>query len=411
MVSEDSLYRFLRRIYGNRDVLHEEDEKISVVMELIRHGMDLNAVRKRLDLDKNHAGILYEIAHARISIREKFTQWKRLWMDQYLARYSTPEIICRYRSERIRDHDIVDMGSGGGIQSIFFSMTNRDVTGIELNPARHLMSELNIAVYQGGRVSFVKGDAMKYTAGIKLNSDTVIFSDPARPPGSPERTLDTLIPSPEKIYRMLSDRTDNFVFDLPPQIRWERITIQGEKEYASIDGQLNRLTLYSGSLQKSEVSAVLLPQNIRVGGEPQEIAIQADSDILDHILVPDPAVTRAKLIHAAIHGIDATAISYDGRRCLITSRAVPSEFPGEAYRTEFVTDEAGLGQAVRDSDAAKVIPRYRIPDSLYYGVRKKLSSGLTGSRDIYLFLAGNRYIGCTKLVRLKCNTKKRILPH
>ncbi len=397
MVKEDTLYRFLSRIRGNRDAIRETDLQISEVMDLIRGGMDLATVRKRLKLDSGSAGILFEIASARISLRNKFTLWDRLWMDHYLARYSTPEEICRYRSGRIRGYDVVDIGSGGGIQTVFFSKSNNSAIGIELNPARHIMSEINSTIYHGDNVSFVRGDALEYIGEMKINSETVIFSDPARPPGSPERTLEELHPSPLKIYDMLRGRTENLVFDLPPQMRWEKISIAGEKEYASIGGQLNRLTLYSSSLRQCEVSAVVLPQNIRVEGEPGEVPVQPDTEILDYILVVDPAVARARLVHVVMGGMDGAAISDDGRRYIITSSDAPKEFPGEIYRTEFLTDANGLRDAIAGSDAARVIPRYRIEESAYYKHRDNLGSGLKGSRDIYLFAIGKRYVGCTRL--------------
>ncbi len=391
------MYRFLFRIRGNREALREADSQISEVMASIRRGLDLNAVRKRLNLDRAYAEVLFQIASARISLRGKFTFWERIWMDQYLARYSTPEVVCRYRSGRIRGYDVVDIGSGSGIQTVFFSTTNNSATGVELDPARHLMAEINSTIYQGGKLSFVRADALQYIREMRINNDTVIFSDPARPPGSPERTLDELHPSPIKIHSLLNGSTENTVFDLPPQMRWEKITIPGEKEYASIAGQLNRLTLYSGSLGRHETSAVILPQNIRVEGDPGDFPVQQDQEILDHILVVDPAVARAKLVHVAMRGIDGTAIADDGRRYIITSNAAPKLFPGETYKTEFVTDSGGLREAIAGSDAARVIPRYRIDGSEYYRQRGILTAGLRGSRDIYLFKLGQRYIGCTRL--------------
>lgn len=94
---------------------------------------------------------------------------------------------------------------------------------------------------------------------IMLNSFLEMLSDPARPVSEKQRSLEKLEPSITEILRLYSGITKEFAFHAPPQMPPSRINLDCECEYMSLNGQLNRLTLYFGSLKRCHRSAVVLP--------------------------------------------------------------------------------------------------------------------------------------------------------
>ena len=66
--------------------------------------------------------IVFDLAISRIRAESKFSNYEKIWLDSYSSRYSTPEIVASYRSERLKGNQIVDIGSGAGMQSIFMMM-------------------------------------------------------------------------------------------------------------------------------------------------------------------------------------------------------------------------------------------------------------------------------------------------
>ena len=130
---------FLTRILNDENYAIKINNEINNIVNLIGNGYDKNTLSKRYS--KNFE-FLYEFAKSRIKIKNKFSGYKFLFMDYYSSMYSTPEIIGKYRSEKLKDNDIVDIGAGSGMQSIMLSL-NSDVTGIEKDRSRYLMSNIN----------------------------------------------------------------------------------------------------------------------------------------------------------------------------------------------------------------------------------------------------------------------------
>ncbi len=383
--------RFMDRVIKDTKFKDLTNERIDRSIELIRNGLGLNEVQKTLSLGKKEAAIIFELAHSRINLKEKFKGWEKLWMDQYLSRYSTPEIVCRYRAERIHGFNIVEAGTGAGMQGIFLSLTNESTVSVEVQADRYRMARLNSQEYRTGKIKFLKGDIYDLSKDFEIDEHTLIFSDPARPPNELRRTMDSLIPSPLSLVKVFGDRTHNFVFDLPPQMEWNQISIDGEKEYLSIDGNLNRLTLYCGSLKEAESSAVILPQNIRISGTPKETTFPDAARLDEFILIPDISIVYAKLLWILEEKYEIRPAWKDNRRRFYTSHGKIENFPGEQYEIVSASRIGDLPGNLREAGAGKVIIRFSLPESQYYAVKKELESNLIGKENLYIFRKDDVY--------------------
>lgn len=394
--SEKKFAKELELLLKDDERLDEANSLIDQIVNELRNGFGDKKIRQTYSGGVIGVEGALEVAKSRLKVSEKFTRWNRLWLDSYSASYSTPEIIARYRSGRLSSTEIVDVGCGAGLQSIFFSEFN-SVTSIEVSRVRSLMTRLNGLTYGFVPKKVVNADYAAVIDKVPVNDETVVFSDPLRPRTEEERTLNTLIPSPVVVHGMLARKTDRFVFDLPPQMKWENISLPGEKEYISIGSRMNRLTLYTGSLSNGQSSAVMMPEMIRITGEPSEPDFSHSDKAGSMLFVPDISLKYSRLLGVLKELGDFREISIDQRRTVLTSDSPPNGFfPGEVFNVEGSTGSELLSRELKKAGAGKVIPRFSIDPDRYYDMKRTFESGLTGSEDIYLFRRGEEFVLCRK---------------
>jgi len=204
---------------------------------------------------------------------------------------STPEVVARYIARRLKTDIIADLGCGIGGQVIFFAKECRKVYAVERDPLKLEYARENCRLYGVNNVEFIPGDALSPEIRAEVSDADIIFSDPARPLSEKERTLDNLEPPITEIIKIYSDVTPDLAFHAPPQMPPERLVLDCEREYLSLNGQLNRLTLYFGSLKSCDRSAVVLPEgdNLCFSGAPKI----RNSSLCDYVYEPEPSVIKA----------------------------------------------------------------------------------------------------------------------
>ncbi|MGC8608936.1 MAG: SAM-dependent methyltransferase [Thermoplasmata archaeon] len=324
---------------------------------------------------------IYTIAKARISVRKKYTRWNQLYLDAFSASYSTPEIIGRYRAERI-DRNVIDLGSGAGMQAIMFGLKNKSY-GIEINRSRYLMSQLNSLVYSSD-VTFMNVDVFDF----KEEYDGIIFSDPLRIRNG--KTI-SLNPQPEAMMKKFPYRS--CAFDLPPKMDINEVKIKGESEYISVNGYLSRLTLYTGELQHSESSAHIFPADIHFEGIRHDTEFMP-GDPEHYIYVPDEALVYAGLLQDYSH---MTLLEKDKRRIVLSSNEEIRDFPGTVYNVIDVCSSADLVEKTKSKNARNIFLRYAVDPDAYYRITSEMKNPL-GSGSLYIFRSGQRYY-VTEMIR------------
>ena len=369
------------------------DRRIEGIVDLIDRGHDGKSILK--DAGKRvgrEITFLIEIARSRVQTRGKFSRSNRLWLDNYTARYSTPESVARYRAQRISGETILDIGSGGGMQAIFFSESNT-VKGLEKDRIRYLESQINAEVYGAKNLEFINSEWPSLKNNNSNLQDALIFSDPLRESGSKERELKDLIPSPADIIRNYSGITGKFAFDIPPQIRREKLGIDAETEYISVNGSLNRLTLYCGPLKNAESSAVILPAGIKISGRYEPPDFQHAEKVLEFIELPDPSLIYAGLVNQVKKLGDFSFLGGDKRRIVLTSSVHPEEpFPGKIYRNLAVCQLDEIQEKLVEIGAGKIYPRFEIQPEEYYAMKNRFEAATSGEREIFIFRVGPGYV-------------------
>ena len=369
------------------------DRRIDGIVDLIDRGHDGKSILKNAGKRVGREiTFLIEIARSRVQTRGKFSRSNRLWLDNYTARYSTPESVARYRAQRISGETILDIGSGGGMQAIFFSESNT-VKGLEKDRIRYLESQINAEVYGAKNLEFINSEWPSLKNNNSNLQDALIFSDPLRESGSKERELKDLIPSPADIIRNYSGITGKFAFDIPPQIRREKLGIDAETEYISVNGSLNRLTLYCGPLKNAESSAVILPAGIKISGRYEPPDFQHAEKVLEFIELPDPSLIYAGLVNQVKKLGDFSFLGGDKRRIVLTSSVNPEEpFPGKIYRNLAVCQLDEIQEKLVEIGAGKIYPRFEIQPEEYYAMKNRFEAVTSGEREIFIFRVGPGYV-------------------
>ncbi len=369
------------------------DRRIDGIVDLIDRGHDGKSILKNAGKRVGREiTFLIEIARSRVQTRGKFSRSNRLWLDNYTARYSTPESVARYRAQRISGETILDIGSGGGMQAIFFSESNT-VKGLEKDRIRYLESQINAEVYGAKNLEFINSEWPSLKNNNSNLQDALIFSDPLRESGSKERELKDLIPSPADIIRNYSGITGKFAFDIPPQIRREKLGIDAETEYISVNGSLNRLTLYCGPLKNAESSAVILPAGIKISGRNEPPDFQHAEKVLEFIELPDPSLIYAGLVNQVKKLGDFSFLGGDKRRIVLTSSVHPEEpFPGKIYRNLAVCQLDEIQEKLVEIGAGKIYPRFEIQPEEYYAMKNRFEAATSGEREIFIFRVGPGYV-------------------
>jgi SAM-dependent methyltransferase len=316
---------------------------------------------------------------------------------------STPEIVAAYIAKRLKTDIIADLGCGIGGQVILFARECKKVYAVERNPEKLEYAKKNCELYGVKNVEFILDDALSESVKEKVSDADIIFSDPARPLSEKERTLENLEPPITEILRMYSDIIPELAFHAPPQMPPSRINLACEREYLSLNGQLNRLTLYFGALKQCERSAVVLPGEARLCST--DAAAIKTGDLKDYVYEPEPSVVKAELLNELAHAVaeKGDEIFYykgDAKRTLLTSsKIIESPFFKDAYSVVGKTekDVSMIKELLKSEHAGKVVLRFDVEPERYWDVRKKLEWGLSGSRTLHVFGFGKDVVVAEKI--------------
>ena len=331
----------------------------------------------------------------------KFT--KPVHSNQHSMRLATPEIVAEYIASRLRTHTIADLGCGIGIQAIFFAKQCTKVYAVEIDSERLDCARENARLYGASNIEFMLADALSDHVIKRLSDVDIVFSDPARPLEEKERRLEESRPPVLEIIKKYQHITDRMAFHLPPKIEQSKIFFDCEREYLALNGQLNRFTVYLGSLKKCDRSAVVLPGGTRLESKPVQ-PIDKTLTPQAFIFEPQPSVVHAGLLGELNEYLPADAAVYysDQTRTLITSDSLlhlPFSFLKDCYHvictTDFKPDK--IKKALVDGNAKKVVLRFRIEPSKYWNMRNMFEEGLSGDKTVHLFRCNNIAVVCEKV--------------
>ncbi len=384
---------------GRYDPLHgssmeEIMSSVDISFSQLKGGLSPSIVLSHLlskFLKKEVADLIMEMALSRKKARGKFSQGERMFFTSEGLRWATPEIAADHCAKRMRYHDIADLTCGQGGQVISFSRFSDHVLAVDKDPLNCLITRMNLLSLGIENVEVVNSDCLSQEVVKMMNRDFLIFSDPARPPCSSERTMEEIVPDPRSIERTYRDIVSGMCFEVPPYMSLDKVDFDHEAEYLSIDGRINRLNLYLGEPRKGYRSAVVLPDGDSISCE-EVLPFPPRCDearIGFHLLEVDPSVVKAGLVGnlVADNGWDVCLMEMDHRRTALLSVG-PLRSPFLKRDHIILGSSRTIGELKKDLfdlGAGSVTIRYSVEPGDYWKIRNDLEAGLSGSIKTNVF--------------------------
>ena len=330
--------------------------------------------------------------------------------DKESLRFATPEPIARYRAQRLKCKTLADISCGIGGQTVFFAQQCELVYAVEIDSKKIEYAKQNCEMYGLNNVKFICGDALDPNVIEQIPAVDVVFSDPFRPAEEDERQVSSLEPGVPNVLSAYREKTGNFAFEAPPQLPPERIPFDCETEYISLNGQLNRLTLYFGWLKQYDRLAVSLPACeglvSKNGLLPQ---LRETEKIKLCAYEPEPSVVAAGLLPELVESMIQIAgpimgafelFKVDKKRLLLISDALIKQSMIKHHYLvlrvcPFEPEE--INKFLRGRNIGNVVLRAGVKPEDYWEVRSKVEKNLEGKKTVHLFIKNDTAILCEVL--------------
>jgi hypothetical protein len=365
----------------------------------------------------------------------------KLKIPEKFLRFATPEVVALYRAEKLKCNKLVEIGAGIGGQTLAFSKFCKKVLAIELDKSKASILIQNLKKLNIKNVEVLVADALSKNAVEKIKefSPEIIFCDTERPEKA-ERTIEAIKPPIKKILETFSKITSKIAIEIPPFTNveplrnrseskishlcltdTEKLKENYEKEFISLNRQLNRLTLYFNELRDSEVSAISLPskekislKNLRgvINSPTREARLGREGGITEQIIKKinsaknckylysiDPTIIISDLISELAEKSDAKILELN-KPVLVGNEKVKSNFlEGYEIISTCKNNQEEILENLKKINAKKVELRYNIEPKDYWKFRNFYENQLNGIKEISLFTneSKDEAILCEKL--------------
>ena len=330
--------------------------------------------------------------------------------DKESLRFATPEPIARYRAQRLRCKTLADISCGIGGQTVFFAQQCEFVYAVEIDPTKIEYAKQNCEMYGLDNVKFICGDALDPKVIGQIPAVDIVFSDPFRPVEEAKRQVSSLEPGIPNVLSAYGEKTKNFAFEAPPQMTPERIPFDCEKEYISLDGQLNRLTLYFGWLKHYDRMAVALPAGeglvskngllpqIRETDRMKLCAYEPEPSVVAAGLLPELVESMMQVVGPIMGAFELFKV--DKKRLLLTSDALIKQ---SMIKNHYLVlkvcsfEPKEINKYLKDRNVGSVVLRAGVKPEDYWEVRNEVENGLEGKKTVHLFVKDDTAILCEVL--------------
>lgn len=316
---------------------------------------------------------------------------EKLNLSPDVTRFATPKEPAIYRAKKLACEKIVEIGAGIGGQTMAFSKTCKKVIAIEINKDDAKILTDNLKKLKIKNVEVIVYDALspEIIKRVEKEKPDIIFCDSARKPEG-ERLIKDIQPDLKKLLKEYSKITKKIAIEIPPFTQdTQTIGDNFEKEFLSLNKQLNRLTLYFNELKESDVSVIEIPQKekIKKTNEVTKSKIENSSKEFKYLYEISPAVILSGLVEELASKINASRILLEGKEYLISKEKKQSSFLTEYKIVSTIKNSfEEIIKELKKIDAKKIILKFKISPEDYWKERKKYEDLLSGTKEYYLFL-------------------------
>ncbi|MEM3585047.1 MAG: methyltransferase domain-containing protein [Candidatus Woesearchaeota archaeon] len=374
----------------------DKTERIRELVQMGKNPSEIIATLKDEGMQCSIAEVELEVIRRKAV--KKHPEAYKMFLTEEALRFATPKEVGEYRASRIAASgslSIADLCCGIGFQTIEFAKRFEKVYAVELDAEKIKLAKMNADALGIRNIEFIRADIFDSSLFEKIKGVDAIFCDPSRSPSAAERRLES-IPEIGRILSEYSKITDRICIEAPPQIGPERISLECEAEYVSLNWSLNRLNLYFGSLKRCSRSAVLLPQGNYLQNRELKVLLK-NVENSSYAYEVNPAVRKAGLVVEALPENIEVGKLYEDKKLMLLGSREPFESPYlRRYKiVESCTNSPKeINRKLKLLGAGRALLRGRIPAEDYWIVRREMEKGLSGSAAFQVFITADRALIC-----------------
>lgn len=324
----------------------------------------------------------------------------KLKVPEKFLRFATPEVVADYRAEKLKCEKLVEIGAGIGGQTIAFSKFCKKVLAIEIDKSKANILIQNLKKLKINNVEVLIADGLSKIAIDKITKfqPEIIFCDTERPEKA-ERTLEAIKPSIKKLLEIFSKITSKIAIEIPPYTNTEKLKENFEKEFISLNKQLNRLTLYFNELKESEISAISLPSKEKIISSSKTIKKINSVKNYKYLYVLDSTIIVANLLGELSDKFDSAILELNKPVMLSKEKKKSNFLEGYEIISICKNNQEEILENLKKINSKKVELRYNIEPKDYWKVRNFYENQLNGNKEISLFIneSKDEAILCEKL--------------
>lgn len=317
--------------------------------------------------------------------KQSILHQEKLKVPEKFLQFATPEVVALYRAEKLKCEKLVEIGAGIGGQTFAFSKVCKKVLAIESdkNSANILIENLKKLKIENVEVLIADALSKKAIERIKKFQPEIIFCDTERPEKA-ERTLENIKPPIKKILETFSEITPKIAIEIPPFTHIENLKYNFEREFISLNQQLNRLTLYFNELKQSNVSVISLPSREKIINDSKSKSKKIANP--EYLYSISPAIILANLLQELSSKFDSSILELN-KPVLLSDKIINSDFlTGYKIIARCKNDKKDILQSLKKINAGKVVLRYNVNPEEYWKERNFYENQLNGKREISLFI-------------------------
>lgn len=330
---------------------------------------------------------------------------EKLNVPEEFLRFATPREVALYRAERLKCNVLLEIGAGIGGQTFAFAKKCKKVIAIEIDKEKARILNQNLKKLKINNVEVINGDALNKSVINKISKEKVdiIFVDTQRPEQS-QRNLENIKPPIQEILEEYKKINSKISIEIPPYTSdLEKLNSYSfEKEFISLNNQLNRLTLYFNELKQKNKQIVSLPlKEIFICSEKINLSQQKQIDSAQNfrfIHSIDPTIIVSNCLEEFICKFDCLLLNLN-KPVLLSNKKINSPFLS-CYKILALCslDKKIILENLIKFNAGKVVLRYNISPDKYWKERRSFESKLKGKKEINLFFnePKNQAILCEK---------------
>lgn len=345
--------------------------------------------------------------------KEKFSRGAKMsFPSRDALGQATPETVARYRAGRIAQilgHEksltAVDLCCGIGMDAIALSRKFEKVYAFDTDPKTIKCAGQNAELYRVKNIRFICAPAEE--ASLKALGADFVFADPSRRAnGRRVRLLSETGPSGEWLIEFIKKSgVRNFCIEASHTLQPKELPQGCEKEFVSLDGKPNCISLYFGALQRDNYSAVALPAGDRIAAEIAGEKAENRPSLLRYIFELDEGISRFGMQKQLLESLG----KHSGRAFALNdgflggSQKFESAFFTNSFKVlatlpgEYPVAKGRLQEKLQKLKAGKVVLRGKFEEQEQLRLKAEIESGLGGKRKMHIFFFSYSIVVCKNL--------------